>query len=88
MDATLTRTKKYYLSCRWCSTSIIVSLVLAIAIYAEFVFVFYLFLPEINNVLPSSLFLCTVWHFFWINMMVSYLRCIFTDPGGVPISMV
>ena len=22
-----------------------------------------------------------VWHFFWLNLVISYLRCVFTDPG-------
>jgi len=25
-----------------------------------------------------------LFHWVWINMVVSYIRCIFTDPGGVP----
>jgi hypothetical protein len=90
---TLTRTARYYLSPRWLGTGIIVLFVMAVACYAEFVFVNFLFLPQLNTTLGATVnasdwFTCIVWHFMWTNMMVSYLRCIFTEPGSVPIAWV
>lgn len=88
---TLTRSARYYFSPRWLGTGVIVVFVLGIVFYAEFVFVNYLFLPELNTTLPSAVntsgwITCVVWHFLWCNMVLSYLRCIFTEPGGVPVA--
>lgn len=88
MNSTLTRTKKYYLTPRWLATNSIVIIVFAIIFYSEFVYVAYLFLPEFKTSAVSSFILALIWHFFWGNLIISYLRCIFTDPGGVPFAMV
>jgi hypothetical protein len=49
--------------------------------------VFYITSALLMESIPLGIIQFVVWHFFWLSLSVSYIRCVFTDPGGVPLAM-
>jgi len=88
IDETNLRGKEYYCTLRWCFMSIMVYLVLGILGWGYYVFVFIISLPMFNDgylLLPCASLIG--WHIIFVILVVTYLRCVFTDPGSVPTSI-
>jgi len=86
-EPTDVRKFKYYLSVRWLCTGLLVLFVLGLFGWAEYVFVLYVSIPIWEpRPLICSIFLLG-WHVALCLTLAPYFRCMFTDPGGLPINM-
>eukprot|EP01123_Difflugia_compressa_P004204 TRINITY_DN15567_c0_g1_i1.p1 TRINITY_DN15567_c0_g1~~TRINITY_DN15567_c0_g1_i1.p1 ORF type:complete len:290 (-),score=25.04 TRINITY_DN15567_c0_g1_i1:17-886(-) len=87
-DPTAVRKLSYYFSLHWLFTSLLVLFVLGLFGWAEYVFVLYVSIPMFSSH-PTFCFVFFLgWHVSFVLTLWSYIRCMFTDPGGVPINMV
>lgn len=81
------RPLSYYLKPAWLAGCILVLFVIGLFLYAEFVYVFFVFTRWLDTLPALGISLFIIWHFTWITMAVSYVRCVLTDPGSVPIEV-
>jgi len=79
------RTYKDICNARWCLMSIMIYVVLGLLFWGEYTFNFIISYSLIStgNYIQGFLYILG-WHIFFILNLVSYLRCVFTDPGSVP----
>jgi len=84
-DITDQRRCKDYLNIRWCAMSVMLYVVLGLLFWSEYLFVTTICssLFQSGSYILGSLYFIG-WHILFILNLVSYLRCVFTDPGSVP----
>jgi len=75
---------KYYCQFRWCLTGCMVYFVLALIGWSYFVLVCWVAIPYWKTSPCSTIAILVVWHILLSFQLVSYLRCICTDPGTIP----
>jgi len=83
-DPTNRRTLKYYTRLVWMCTSLLVLFVLALIFWTEWTMCKGIVPKAMEDSILLGIFELVLWHFVWLNLIISYLRCIFTDPGSVP----
>jgi palmitoyltransferase len=87
-DITDRRGFKDYCNFRWCIMSIMVYIVMGLLVWAEYVFVRHVCFTLVPSRFSFQfIFYMIGWHILLILTATSYLRCVFTDPGSVPIGI-